>query len=189
MPNIFFRSSIRLITLPLLVDLLSIVIGSRIFFIVSTNSVRTTPAIVIIRHVEKIISVIRAQHTHPFNKHDISITSPFPCLRTSACFPALSLLSSNIEQYRVLLQELSIRLNLSFVDLGINNGYLNNDGIHLKPQYGTFLFYSIRKHFDEIVRLRSQPSPSILASAQTRASQYRLRSIWTLPEGHSAKQQ
>ena len=133
--------------------------SAGIFFLISTNSVRTTSAVEIIDQVANIIRLIRSHHPHLSNKHHISIISPFPCLRTSSSFRRPDDLSANIEDYALRLRDLSTRLDFSFVDLQLEARHLSWDGMHLQHPRQKILFDSIRKYFEELVQCRSNPKP------------------------------
>lgn len=134
--------------------------SAGIFFIISTNSVRTTPALQIIDQVTNIVRLIRSHHPHLSNKHHISIISPFPCLRTSSSFRWLADLSSNIAEYTLRLRDLSTRLDFAFVDLQLETHHLSHDGMHLKHSHQKVLFESVQKHFNELIQSQSIPKPT-----------------------------
>ncbi|CAF4205891.1 unnamed protein product [Rotaria magnacalcarata] len=58
-----------------------------VLFLIGTNSIRNTSAPRIIEQLEDIIDLVRFNYGHLQSKADISITSVFPCHKTSKLFP------------------------------------------------------------------------------------------------------
>ena len=126
-----------------------------ILFLVGTNSIRTTPALKIIEQVEEIVNLIRSNHTHLQRKHTITITTTFPCYKTSTRFSSTAALLLNINLFNELLLSSSNRLNFSCLDLHIDQQHLHYDMMHIKHQYQHIIYDSIINHFQTVVRTKS----------------------------------
>lgn len=149
--------------------------STAILFIISTNSVRTTPALEIIDQVTNVLRLIRLNHSHLSKKHDIAIVSPYPCLRTSSSFRSPGKLSSNLDEYTRLLRDLSTRLDFSLVDLELETHYLSRDGMHLQHERQKIVFNSICTYFEGLVQSRLHPNPTRRRSRAAIAARNRKR--------------
>ncbi|CAF2094488.1 unnamed protein product [Rotaria magnacalcarata] len=126
-----------------------------VLFLIGTNSIRNTSAPRIIEQLEDIIDLVRFNYDHLQSKADISITSVFPCHKTSKLFPSISSLSSNVNNYNILLEDLSIRKDFSMLHLPITVEHLNNDGLHIRFPYVSILWNFLEQYLADLIIKKS----------------------------------
>ncbi|CAF5217747.1 unnamed protein product, partial [Rotaria magnacalcarata] len=126
-----------------------------VLFLIGTNSIRNTSAPRIIEQLEDIIDLVRFNYGHLQSKADISITSVFPCHKTSKLFPSISSLSSNVNNYNMLLEDLSIRKDFSMLHLPITVEHLNNDGLHIRFPYVSILWNFLEQYLADLIIKKS----------------------------------
>ncbi|CAF1232873.1 unnamed protein product [Rotaria magnacalcarata] len=126
-----------------------------VLFLIGTNSIRNTSAPRIIEQLEDTIDLVRFNYGHLQSKVDISIISVFPCHKTSKLFPSISSLTSNVNNYNILLEDLSIRKDFSIVHLPITVEHLNNDGLHIRFPYVSILWNFLEQYLADLIIKKS----------------------------------
>lgn len=133
-----------------------------VVFLVGTNSVRITPATIIIDQITTIIDLLRQQHSHLTRKNRIIIISSFPCFKPSTLFPTIHLLMANVDQYNVMLLDLSISKGFTFLTIPISIDHLHSDQMHIEIQHIPYI-YNYIQHSLDLLLSNSNTSRSLVA--------------------------
>lgn len=141
--------------------------SKSILLLIGTNSIRSSPAAVVINQVKNFVLLLRDQHPHLVDKSSINIVRVFPCRKTSFSFPTCESLQQNIDFYNEQLVSLSHDFNFAIVDFQIEHHYLGPDNLHIHFNHREIVKNSIFNYFDS---LTSQSSSSTIRSNKRSAT-------------------
>ena len=129
-----------------------------IFFLVGSNSVRTTSVSTILTQAEEITDLLRSTYPDLNDQTSISISYTFPCFKPPSQYPTYSLLLANIQAFNEGLHILSLRKEFSIVRFPITGEHLSTDGLHIRLDYLLTFYNNILEYFK--VLHKSTPVPS-----------------------------